>query len=62
MHVSSSSVAHIFCVIIENLRIVWRVLLARNQTQQDALHWVKLSGVDEWVDALVEICDDQKMV
>ena len=30
-------------------------LLARNQTQQDTLHRVKLDGVDERIDAVVEI-------
>ena len=39
-----------------------RVLFARNQTQQDALDWVKLSGVDERVKADVEICDGQHSV
>jgi len=35
---------------------------ARNQTQQSALHRVKLSGVDEWVGTDVEISDKQNSV
>jgi len=39
-----------------------RVLHARNEIQQDTLDWVELSGVDEWVDADVEIRDDHYSV
>jgi len=41
---------------------VLRVLLARNQTQKDALDRIKLSGVDEWIDAHVEIPNEQHSV
>jgi len=37
-------------------------LLARNQTQQDTLHRVKLGGVDERIDAVVEIRDAHQSV
>ena len=70
--IKNFSVTYIFCVITASynkttsidLDTFWRlrVLLARNQTQQDALDRVKLSGVDERVKADVEICDGQHSV
>jgi len=35
------------------------VFLARNQTPQDTLDWRKLSGVNERIDANVEVSDEQ---
>jgi len=35
-----------------------RGLLARNQTQQGTPDRVKLGSVDEWIDAVVEIAED----
>jgi len=34
------------------------VFLARNQTQQDTLDWRKLSGVNERIDANVQVSDE----
>ena len=34
------------------------VFLARNQTPQDTLDWRKLSGVNERIDANVEVSDE----
>jgi len=37
-------------------------LLARKETQQDAFHRVKVDGVDERVDAVVQVRDAQQSV
>ena len=47
-----------------NLRVVdgFDGILAWNQTQQDSLHRVEVGGVDEWINALVEVSDAHQSV
>ena len=47
-------------IVVASFSIVLSVLLARNQTQQDTLDRIKLGGVDERVDANVDVSDKHR--
>ena len=40
----------------------WQVFLPWHETKQDASDWVKLGGIDEWVDTDVKISGNQRNV